>query len=242
MACVGDFSQVPNKENIRFTAKWKVTIGDETYALVVQRKGSIPGVYDNAPRQFKYRFKIDASSVLDEGKMIGTLKNVTADDEATYRCELEFDGDGQLFSYRGQGTFNVYKKPELDIQNVNNPLNLETYVELDNGSVVKVPIKNEVFIAICTITDAYTKPVAIKWTSTDANNETMKVDGDFLDQAEMVQNPDKSWKITSDLMMTPDFSLHLMRFQCSVDLGDYKSEYSSDMSERLLIVIFLPFT
>ena len=62
--------------------------------------------------------------------MIGTLKNVTADDEATYRCELEFDGDGQLFSYRGQGTFNVYKKPELDIQNVNNPLNLETYVEL----------------------------------------------------------------------------------------------------------------
>ena len=31
--------------------------------------------------------------------MIGTLKNVTADDEVTYRCELEFDGDGQLFSY-----------------------------------------------------------------------------------------------------------------------------------------------
>ena len=75
-----------------------------------------------------------------------------------------------------------------------------------------------------------------------ANNETMKIDGDFLDQAEMVQNPDKSWKITSYLMMTPDFSLHLMRFQCSVDLGDYKSEYSSGMSDRLLIVIFLPFT
>ena len=63
--------------------------------------------------------------------MIGTLRNVTAADQATYRCELEFDGgDGSLFSFTGQGGFEVYKQPQLQIHNVNNPLNLETSVEL----------------------------------------------------------------------------------------------------------------
>ena len=60
--------------------------------------------------------------------MIGTLKNVTAADQANYTCELEFVGDSR-FEFTGQGQFKVYKQPELRVH-VNNPLDLETSVQL----------------------------------------------------------------------------------------------------------------
>ena len=62
--------------------------------------------------------------------MVATLANVTANDELLYKCEFESGEDSQMFSYTGQGSFRAFNRPEIVVNNVGNPIDLETYVEL----------------------------------------------------------------------------------------------------------------
>jgi len=238
MRCMHTLDTVPDIMGVGWSAKWKVTDKSGTSSINYQRKDSLARDYNNIPEQFKGRFE-SQTTVTNQGvEMVASLANVTAEDEVTYRCELEI-GDDDLRSFTGQGTFKVYNKPQITIQNMNNPLNIEATEVLDNGTVVKETIDEEVVVATCEITDAYPKPIAITWFSIDdmeGDRSEVEIAGDFMEEAMMVENADKSWNLNTTLSLMPELSLHLKKFQCKVDLGlEVDGLYESEESDRMLI-------
>jgi len=232
LKCVNNLSAVSDLLNADWTAKWKVTDGNDTSLINFEKKDAATEEYKNSPDQFKGRFESKTIVTEDGVEMVATLANVTASDELSYKCEFETGEGSEMFSYTGQGSFRAFNRPEVAVNNVSNPLELET-VELDNGTVVMEPATNEVLVTTCTITNAYPKPMAISWFSIDdatRGGVESAIEGDFMGRAKFAQNADESWNVTSAISLAPDLSLHLKRLQCRVDLGyGYKSVESGSL-------------
>ena len=70
----------------------------------------------------------------------------------------------------------------------------------------------------------------------EGDRSEVEIAGDFMEEAMMVENADKSWNLNTTLSLMPELSLHLKKFQCKVDLGlEVDGLYQSEESDRMLI-------